>query len=349
MVRRVCENDINKYYDFFKKSENSHFLQSLEWKDFKNAQKSFALICEDDDEEVIGVMLMFVQKVRRTDKIFLYAPRGPVCSRDNTKALSELLAEAEVISKEIGAYKLTLDPDITLEDNKPWLDFFDRKGAEIGENSTDNAILQPLAVYRIDVNKTDDELMAMFHSKARYSVRTALKSGAVCRLGTREDIPTFCSLLESTAKRDGFTARNEEYFTDMLDAFGEEMFKLFIVEYEGKPIAGSVLLACAGKSWHMYAGSNDEAKETMPNFLMQWEMMRWSRDNGYFLYDMRGIAGEGDKLTPIEGLVRFKKRFGGELVSFVGRIDVIYDKSANRKVKALQKLFKIARKMLGRE
>ncbi|MBQ5778148.1 MAG: peptidoglycan bridge formation glycyltransferase FemA/FemB family protein, partial [Oscillospiraceae bacterium] len=152
-----------------------------------------------------------------------------------------------------------------------------------------------------------------------------------------------------TAAKDGFTARGEDYFFDMYDALGENMFKLFIVECEGKAIAGSVLLAYAGKSWHMFAGSSDEYRETLPNFLMQWEMMRWSRDNGYMLYDMRGIAGEGDKLTPIEGLVRFKKRFGGELCTFIGRIDIIYDKKADAQVKLLMRFFEFARKIMGRK
>ncbi len=348
MVIRVTEDNFEKYDAFLKNHENGHFMQSLDWRDFKCDKNSFAIMCEDDEGEVCGVMLMFVMKVRRTDKIYLYCPRGPVCSREDAKVLSELLAEAEKIAKEIGAYKLTLDPDITAGDIA-WLDYFDRKGAAIGENARDNGILQPFSVYRIDVNKSDEELIASFHSKARYCVRASIKSEAVCRLGTREDIPVLCKLLSETASRDGFTARGEEYFYDMYDALGEKMCKLFIVEIGGRAIAASVLIAYAGKSWHMYAGSSDEFKETFPNFLMQWEMMRWSRDNGCMLYDMRGIAGEKDKLTPIEGLVRFKKRFGGELVSFVGRIDVVYDRKADVRLRLLMKLFELVRKILGRK
>ncbi|MEG2858115.1 MAG: hypothetical protein RR994_05800, partial [Clostridia bacterium] len=63
----------------------------------------------------------------------------------------------------------------------------------------DNGLLQPLAVFRIDIaGKTDDDLLAMFHSKARYSVRASLKSGATCRIGVRYDIPAFQKLLCET-------------------------------------------------------------------------------------------------------------------------------------------------------
>lgn len=348
MVKRVSENDYNKYENFNQTHKNGHFMQSLSWARFKAPQKSFALMCEDSSGEVRGVMLLFLQKVRRTNKVFLYSPRGPVCDRDDTETLSELLSGAEELARELCAYKLTFDPDIT-EADTAWLRFFSENGARVGDNARDNGILQPFAVYRIDVDKSDDALMESYHSKARYSVRASIKSGATCRLGTREDIPLFVNLLKSTASRDGFTAREEKYFFNMYDNLGGDAVKLFIVEYENKPIAGSVLLRYGQKTWHMYAGSSDEHKETLPNFLMQWEMMRWSRDNGAMLYDMRGIAGEGDKLKPIEGLVRFKKRFGGELVPFVGRVDFVYDKTADRLVFAIKRAESLARKLLGRK
>lgn len=348
MIKRVTNDDYEKYSRFLETHEAGHFMQSLRWAQFKNQQKSFALMSLDDDGNVRGVMLVLLQDVRRTKKKFLYCPRGPVCSRDDAETLRELLCGAEELAREVGAYKLTLDPDID-ENDTVWIDCFKECGARIGDNLRDNGILQPFAVYRINVDKTDDELMASYHSKARYSVRTSIKSGAVCRLGARDDIPTFCALLADTAKCDGFTARGEEYFFDMYDSLGEDMVKLFIVEYEGKAIAGSVLIRCGRKTWHMYAGSNDEHKETLPNFLMQWEMMRWSRDNACTLYDMRGIAGEGDKLKPIEGLVRFKKRFGGELCSFVGRIDIVYNGFIDFAINTAKSAAQLLRKIMGRK
>lgn len=348
MIKRVAKEDYDKYTRFLEEHDHSHFMQSVEWADFKKNQKSFLLLSLDENSNVCGVMLMFMQSVRHTGKNFLYAPRGPVCDRNNTEVLEELLEEAKKIAQENGAYKLTLDPDITTSDIK-WLECFEKMGARIGENKQQNGILQPLSVFRIDVDKTDDELMASYHSKARYSVRTSIKSGAVCRVGNRNDIPVFCELLANTAKNDGFTARGCEYFYDMHDAMGADRFKVFVVEYEGIPIAASVLLKYGRKTWHMYAGSSDEYKETLPNFLMQWEMQRWSRDNEAYLYDMRGIAGEGDKLTPIEGLVRFKKRFGGELCSFVGRIDLIYKKTDDCFVNVFNRLLNGVRKIRGRK
>ncbi len=349
MIRRVSDSDFRIYDEFLKNHENSHFMQSRQWADFKSGQENYSLISFSDDGTVRGVMSMFVQTVPKVGAKYLYCPRGPVCDREDAKVLCELLDGAAEIAKEIGAFKLTLDPDIT-ERDMVWTNALSECGAEIGSNAEDNGILQPFSVFRIDIDgKSDDELIASFHSKARYSVRSSIKSGATCRIGTREDIPTFCNLLSDTAKRDGFTPRGEKYFEEMFDALSPDMVKLFIVEFEEKAIAGSVLVRCGNKSWHLYGGSSEEHKETLPNFLMQWEMIRWSIANGCSIYDMRGIAGEGDKLTPLEGLVRFKKRFGGDLITFVGRIDIVYNRRMDRTVKLLRRFLKMARSIVGRK
>ncbi len=349
MIKRVSDSDFDIYNDFLKKHKNSHFMQSRQWASFKSGQENYSLISLADDGSVRGVMSMFVQIVPRTGAKYLYCPRGPICDRDDTEVLNELLDGAAEIAEEISAYKLTLDPDIT-EESGVWLSALKRRGAHIGDNAEDNGILQPFSVFRIDIDgKSDEELIASFHSKARYSVRSSIKSGATCRIGTREDIPVFCRLLADTAKRDGFTARGEKYFEEMFDALSPDMVKIFIVEYEGHAIAGSVLVRCGNKSWHLYGGSSEEHKEVLPNFLMQWEMMRWSIANGCAIYDMRGIAGEGDKLTPLEGLVRFKKRFGGELVTFVGRIDIVYNRRTDKTIKLMKRLLKTARSIVGRK
>ena len=113
-------------------------------------------------------------------------------------------------------------------------------------------------------------------------------------------------------------------------------------------IAGSVLIRYGDKTWHLYGASGEAHKDKLPNFLMQWEMMRWSIANGCTMYDMRGVAGEQDKTKPLEGLMRFKKRFGGELISFVGRLDIVYHPVMRCMVDTARHVKHGIRKMLGK-
>ena len=113
---------------------------------------------------------------------------------------------------------------------------------------------------------------------------------------------------------------------------------------EGVAVAGSILLRVGEKTWHLLGGCSGEHKEVQPNYLMQWAMQTWSIEQGCTLYDMRGVAGEQDKTTPLEGLLRFKKRFGGELVPLVGRMDLLLTPWKRTAIDFLRKVKHLVRK-----
>lgn len=342
----VDSGNSDSFERFVESHPKGHFLQSLKWASVKSPQPHAAVMSVDENGNIRGAMSMFVYPERLFGLSLLYAPRGPVCAADDTAAMRDLFNGAEQIARKHRAVKLVLDPDITEEDNE-FLKNLGVFGVKRGDNRKDNTILQPFSVFRIDIkNKTHDELMEMFHSKARYDVRSALKKGAVCEIGARDDLPAFHSLLRETAERDGFTVRSPGYFEKMYDVLAPDNLKLFVVKHEGVVIAGSVLIRYGNKSWHMYAGSGEAYKDLLPNYLMQWEMMRWSAENGVDIYDMRGIAGERDKTKPLDGLFRFKKRFGGELFSFVGRLELVYNPAAVKAISALKAIKRLPGRIL---
>ncbi len=345
MIKYIDNDNFSIYEEYVRKHHRGHFLQSFHWARFKAERTSYPLLSLDDDGKPRGAMLILVHEEPILKTCILYSPRGPIA--DNKYAVRELICEAGKIAKKHNAYMLTVDPDITVSD-----DLFTHltdAGFKVGAPKDEMGILQPLAVFRIDIkDKSDDELLAMFHSKARYSVRASLKTGAVCRIGTKDELPAFQKLLVETAARDNFTARGIRYFENMFNTLPEDDCKLFVVEYEGEIIAGSVLIVHGDKAWHLYGASSDAYRDKLPNFLMQWEMIRYSISRGCRYYDMRGVAGEKDKTKPLEGLFRFKKRFGGELITFVGRLDIIYKPFIKKTLDTARRAKKIARKILGR-
>lgn len=345
MIKYINDDNFNIYEDYVRNHNRGHFLQSYHWARFKSERISYPLLSLDDNGNPRGAMLVLVHDEPILKNCLLYSPRGPIA--DCEVAVRELIDEAEKLAKKHNAYMLTVDPDITEED--ALFKYLTEAGLKVGPAKDEMGILQPLAVFRIDIkDKSDEELLSMFHSKARYSVRASLKTGAVCRIGTRDELPAFQKLLVETAARDHFTARGLKYFNNMFDTLPEEDCKLFVVEYEGEIIAGSVLIVHGDKSWHLYGASSDAYRDKLPNFLMQWEMIRYSISRGCRYYDMRGVAGEKDKTKPLEGLFRFKKRFGGELVTFVGRLDIIYKPFTKKMLDTARGAKKVARKILGR-
>ena len=91
--------------------------------------------------------------------------------------------------------------------------------------------------------------------------------------------------------------------------------------YEGMPIAGAIAAQYGNKTWYLYGASSVRHREAMPNYLLQWSMIRWALEGGCDIYDFRGLSGgqEDDKTM---GLWRFKGGFGAELVSLVGEYEL---------------------------
>ena len=342
MYRFVTEADAPLYEAFVASHPKGHFLQTYAWACFKTNGNPKVLASFDGSGNIRGGMSLFSMKAPILSTCTVYSPRGPVCDTD-PEVIGELVCGAKEYARSVGAYQLTVDPDARAEEDL--VSALKDAGFRLGDNRVDNAILQPLSVYRIDLaGKGEEELLASYHSKTRYSVRAALASSATWRIAGREEIPKFQRLLEQTGEKDGFHVRPIDYLYHMYDVLGPERFLLFLVEVDGEAVAGSVLLRTGNKTWHLLGGCSGAHKEVQPNYLMQWAMQTWSIEQGCFLYDMRGVAGEQDKTTPLEGLLRFKKRFGGELVPLVGRMDLILSPWKKTTIDCLRKIKHLVRK-----
>jgi len=180
----------------------------------------------------------------------------------------------------------------------------------------------------MDITPGEEELLANMHAKTRYNIRLADRKGVKVRLvEDKADLRIFYQVLTETAERDQFLIRGYSYFESIWDEMVPTGYaKFFLVESpEGETIAGALLMTIGDKAWYLYGASSNAHRNLMPNYLMQWEMIRWSRQQGCTLYDFRGVSGDiTDESNPLYGLYRFKKGFGGELTEFIGDWDCVY-------------------------
>ena len=59
----------------------------------------------------------------------------------------------------------------------------------------------------------------------------------------------------------------------------------------------------------------------MPNYLLQWEAIRWAKNNGYTTYDFWGAPDEFVETDSLWGVWRFKKGFNGLVAHHIGAWD----------------------------
>ena len=319
---RILEtkSDEEEYTRFLESNERCNFQQSLEWAKVKTSWKREVILAEDSSKKIIGSLMVWIRKIPIFGNI-MYSARGPVCDIHNIEVLKQLTEGAKLLAKKYNAIVLRIEPDIKSDDTS-----FRNIMLELGYSIKDDAKnfreeIQPRYVFRLDIKgKTEDEIFAEFHSKTRYNVRLATRKGVVVKEGTREDLKEFHKIMVETGARDGFIIRPLSYFEKMYDELAPNHMKLLMAYYEGKPISGVIPIFYGNKTWYLYGASSNEHRNLMPNYLLQWEMIKMAIARHDDVYDFRGVSGVVDENHPQYGLYRFKKGFGATFTEFIGEV-----------------------------
>ena len=329
--------DEEEYTRFLESNERCNFQQSLEWSKVKTSWKREVILAEDSSKKIIGSLMVLIRKIPIFGNI-MYSSRGPICDIHNIEVLKQLTEGAKLLAKKYNAIVLTIEPDIKSDDTA-----FRNIMQELGYQIKDDAKnfreeIQPRYVFRLDTKgKNEDEIFKNFHSKTRYNIRLATKKGVTVKEGTREDLKEFHKIMVTTGIRDGFITRPLEYFERMYDCLGPEHIKLLMAYYEGKPISGVIPIMYGNKTWYLYGASSNEHRNLMPNYLLQWEMIKIALARKSDIYDLRGVPGIADNSN---GLYRFKKGFGAEYTEFIGEVYIPFKPLTYKLYKISEKAFR---------
>ena len=339
---RILEtkSDEEEYTRFLESNERCNFQQSLEWAKVKTSWKREVILAEDSSKKIIGSLMVWIRKIPIFGNI-MYSARGPVCDIHNMEILKQLTEGAKLLAKKYNAIVLRIEPDIKSDDTS-----FRNIMLELGYSIKDDAKnfreeIQPRYVFRLDTkDKTEDEIFKNFHSKTRYNIRLATKKGVTIKDGTKEDLKDFHKIMVTTGIRDGFITRPLQYFERMYDCLGPEHMKILMAYYEGKPISGVIPIMYGNKTWYLYGASSNEHRNLMPNYLLQWEMIKIAISRKSDIYDLRGVPGIADNSN---GLFRFKKGFGAEYTEFIGEVYIPFKPLTYKMYKISEKIFRNVR------
>lgn len=309
-----------EYKDFLVNHPRCNFQQSLEWKKVKDSWDNEVIISEDENGNIIGSINVLIRKIPIFGNI-MYVSRGPICDIHNEEVLKDLTDGIKELAKTKKAFTVKMEPDIKSDDIE-FKEIMLKLGFKLNDKAkTFSEGINPRYVFRLDIKgKTEEEIFNKFQSKTRYNIRLATKKGVVIREGTREDLKDFHKIMEVTGKRDNFMIRPLSYFEKMYDCLEPDHMKLMMAYYEDKPISGIIDIIYGNKIWYLYGASSNEHRNLMPNYLLQWEMIKYAIQNKKEVYDFRGVAGIVDESHPQYGLYRFKKGFDAEFTEFIGEL-----------------------------
>jgi len=272
-----------------------------------------------------------------------YVPRGPVMASGSTID-APVVAEALRLARASRAAFVRLEPDVLESD--PLADALAVDLRAKGFRTSDRT-LQPRSSIRLDITRSEDELLAGFSKGHRADVRRAERDGVTVRVGDQAaDVDTLHRMLVATNERKSFGFHSAGYYRKLLAAFGDAA-RLQVAEREGRPVAASLVLAWGRNGTYLVAGSNAEGLEHRAAHLLQWHAIRWARERGAREWDMWGIAdargrhelaaqsgtaAESDlaaldaaaRRDPLDGVYRFKKGWGGRVVRTLPAFDRVF-------------------------
>ncbi|MBI2843009.1 MAG: peptidoglycan bridge formation glycyltransferase FemA/FemB family protein [Armatimonadetes bacterium] len=328
-MREIEESEKDRFNRFIAEFPTGDLMQSYEWGEVKSQSGGWSpvrVVGEDESGRIVAAAGMLIRRIPRTGRSVAYIPRGPVLDTTDATAVMSFTEGLRRSASARGAILVKIDPPVPVEDETS-RNNIERAGFRPISDPTGFGGTQPKCVMQLDLGPDLDELIAGFKPKTRYNIRLAEKKGVYIKTEcAREDLPVFYELLRVTAKRDGFLVRGYSYYETLWDVLvNSGCARLFMSYYGETPLGGALAFIIGDRAWYVYGASSNEHRNLMPNYLMQWEMIKWARAAGCKWYDFRGVSprrGASEKEDHLQGLNRFKEGFSARYVEYIGEYDL---------------------------
>lgn len=310
--------------------DKGHIYQSREWGEYKlhYGWRASQLIWEAGEEHVA---IQVIQKRAVGFGTIWYVCKGPGMfaryepkkgDAQRFKSFTKNLAEY-VRAEDSKAMFIMIDPEL-LDGS------FDPSKAGWKKSSHD---LQFKATIIVDIDREDEALLASFKQKTRYNIRLATKKGVEIeqREATDEMVDIMYGLMQDTQGRAGFFLRPKDAFKDYWQSLARaNMGQFFVAMHEGEVLAAEYAMIFGDKAYYKEGGSSGVKRNLMAPYLLQYEVMRWARENGAKEYDLIAVPPKS-KLTPehsMYGLYQFKSGFHEDITEFIGGWELPLNSSA---------------------
>ena len=166
------------------------------------------------------------------------------------------------------------------------------------------------ATIEIDLSKSIEELWNNVDKEGRWGVNKARKENLIVEFPENSDEEEeFYKLYRETIIWNRLIPKD-------YSELKKEIGKLFLCKREGKIIAGAAIKIKENKTILFLNASNHEFLKFQPNNLLYWTIIRWSKDNGFSVFDLGGYQLNAKKGSKLYEVNRFKLRWGGEIKKY---------------------------------
>jgi peptidoglycan pentaglycine glycine transferase (the first glycine) len=296
------------------------YLQTRAWATVKapNGWRPRLVVGSSSANGVIGAQVL-LQSAPLLPWELGYAPRGPLADRWTSGVLEAWTAHLR--GGDPGLTRVaTIRMDPEIEENAT---------LESGEDAAATLVrlgwrrapdMQPRRTRIIDLTAPEDTLWSDLRKKWRQYVNGARKSGVAIRdvdpAAEPDAWSAFHAVMRETGQRADVPIRAEGAYRDLWAAFhatGESRL-LFAEGPSGEVLAVLLLVRSGPRVVEPYGGMTAAGADLRANYLLKWEAIRSSREQGATSYDLWGLVHPG--------ITHFKQGFGGREVDYIGAWDL---------------------------
>jgi len=315
-------------------SAQAHIFQTWQWGEFKQhyGWQASAHVWKGETGVVQAAALILQRSIKLAGITFqvLYVPKGPTLDWQTAPLVERVLHDLEAYAHDCSAIFIKIDPDVALGNGVPATeDALEFPGGLSVQAKLENRgwhFSQDQIQFRntvlVDLALDDATLLAAMKQKTRYNIRLAEKKGVTVRSGGLADLDMLTGMYAETAVRDGFVIRSADYYQTLWRCFIEAgMVEPLIAEVDGQAIAAIFIFHFHGIARYIHGMSREQHRDLMPNYLLQWEAIKRSRQLGCHTYDMWGAPDVFDESDPLWGVYRFKEGYNGTVLRTLGAWD----------------------------
>lgn len=311
---------------FVRAHPRGHFLQLWHWGDLKAAfgwDVARVAVTNPQGELTAIAQVLFRPFPLRLGRM-AYLPMGPLATDQDAERA--IWREIDTLVNRWRAAFMRWEPGITGDINPT------QRGFTLSTET-----IQPPRTILLDIGGDDDTIMARMNQGTRRKIRTSDKKGVRCFEATRDDLPRFNALMQTTGARNEFGVHSGDYYTQMYDDFvpnGDAA--LILAEHEGDTLAAVFVFAVAGTAWYLAGASSNEKRNLMASYGVQWAGIQWAKARGCHTYDLWGIPDADESVLEADfkarsdglwGVYGFKRGWGGDIVRAMGAWDKIYNRA----------------------
>lgn len=286
---------------------SEHYMQTSLWAEIKSKHGWSSQKIELTGKKV----LVYTRKIPIFG-VVAYVPGCPFIDKDDVKAFTSEIKR--LVKAKIVRIEQFEELDETLE-----------RFLESGWKKAKKNIQYRFTV-QMDLKPSEKEIFSNLKSRGRYEVKKAQSEGVeINQVDTSKDnFSIMYDLLEVTSKRNKFYIRDLEFMQEYWGTFAKAgKLKLFFAYYNSKIVAGAVVIVNDKKAWYKDGGSLRDGAQVMAPRLLQWEIAKNLKKDGFEVYDLGGIPNpDKHQDSSMHGVYVFKSAYAKKPTIFMPTLDL---------------------------